>query len=130
MNDIRKFIVTGRMGSDPDYREFETGTKSVAFSLASSRFYSKDDEQQQDTQWYNIVGWNRHAEYARDHLKKGTGLYIEGDVRTRIYQDKSNKDVYITEVHIQEFKVIHWPKGSPAEEQVEITEKQEENAQG
>lgn len=130
MNDIRKFIVTGRMGSNPDYREYETGTKSVAFSLASSKFFSKNDEKQQDTQWYNIIGWNRHAEYARDNLKKGTGLYIEGDLRTRTYQDKSNNDVYVTEVHIQELKVIQWPKESLSEEQDEITQKKEENAQG
>lgn len=95
---VNKVILLGNLGKDPELRSTQTGTSVCSFSLATSESYKdRNGEWQENTDWHNIVMWDRQAENAAKYLKKGSKVYLEGKIRTRSYeQDGITK--YKTEV--------------------------------
>jgi len=90
MEGLNLHMLNATIGSDVDYRTFEGNDRAVAsFSVATNRTYkNRDGEKQTETQWHRIECWNKLAKFASEHLKKGTNIHIQGEVRT----DKSEKD--------------------------------------
>lgn len=95
MSSVNKIFLLGRLGQDPDVRSMPDGTAVVNFSVATSSF-SKD--KREFTEWHKCACFNKAAEVARDYLKKGSQVFIEGSQKTRKWQDKDGRDVYTTEV--------------------------------
>ena len=98
MASLNKVMLLGNLGRDPETRQ--AGDSAVSnFSIAvTERFKGRDGQQQERTEWVNIVCWRRLAEIARDYLRKGSQVYVEGKLQTRKWQDKSGADRYTTEV--------------------------------
>lgn len=90
MEGLNLHMLNATIGSDVEYRTFEGNDRSVAsFSVATNRTYkNREGEKQTETQWHRIECWNKLAEFASKHLKKGNNIHIQGEVRT----DKSEKD--------------------------------------
>ena len=87
---VNKVILIGRLGRDPEVRYTSGGSAVANFSLATDEsFKSKNGEQQQHTEWHNIVAWNKLAEICGEYLTKGKQVYIEGSIRSRQWEDKS-----------------------------------------
>lgn len=105
---INKFLGIGNLGKDPDVRQSNNGNTITGFSIAISDSYKdKQTGQMVDrTEWVNCVCFNRLAEIAADYLHKGSKIYIEGQMRTRKWQDQTGNDRYTTEIVVNELQML------------------------
>lgn len=88
---VNKVILIGRLGKDPELKYTPSGAPVAKFSLATDESF-KDrttGEQQQRTEWHNIVAWNKLAEICGEYLTKGKLVYIEGSIRSRQWEDQA-----------------------------------------
>jgi single-strand DNA-binding protein len=107
MASVNKAILIGNLGKDPEARVTPGGQAVTSFSLATTdKYKDKSGIQQSRTEWHNIVCWNRLAEIARDYLKKGNPVYIEGNIRYRSYDDKEGIKRYRTEIFAQRLQLL------------------------
>lgn len=106
MSSVNKVILLGRMGKDPEIRNFQNGGKVVTFSVATSeRYKDRDGNQQEKTEWHNVAIFNEHlAGIAEKFLRKGAQVYLEGQLQTRKWQDQSGQDRYTTEVVLRQYR--------------------------
>jgi single-strand DNA-binding protein len=99
MASVNKAILIGNLGADPELRYTPGGQAVASFRIATTeRFKNKDGEQQERTEWHNIVCWGRLAEIANEYLKKGRPVYIEGSIRYHSYDDKDGIKRYRTDI--------------------------------
>ena len=106
---INKVILVGNLGADPDVRTMPNGDPVTTLSLATSDTWKdkQTGEKQEKTEWHRVILFRRLAEIARDYLKKGAKVYIEGKLQTRKWQDKtSGEDRYITEIVGNELQML------------------------
>lgn len=103
---INKVILVGNLGQDPRISNTQSGTKIVSFSVATSESW-KDKatgERRDRTEWHNVVIFNSGlAETAERYLRKGSKVYIEGQLQTRSWDDQNGQKRYTTEVVLQNF---------------------------
>lgn len=107
MASVNKVVLIGHLGKDPDVRSFPSGGKYVLFSLATSESWQdkRTGERQQKTEWHNISITNeRLAEIAERYLKKGSKVYLEGQLHTRKWTDNSGIERYTTDVVLPRFR--------------------------
>lgn len=100
MNTLRnKVQLIGNVGNTPKVMELENEKKRVKFSLATNEVYrSATGEKITETQWHNIVAWNKTADIIEKFVQKGKEIAIEGRLTSRSYEDKEGNKKYITEV--------------------------------
>lgn len=99
MSGVNKVILIGNLGKDPEMRTIEGGISVAKFPLATSEVYkNKEGQKITQTEWHNVVLWRGLAETAERFLKKGSLVYIEGQLRTRSWDDKDGNKRYITEI--------------------------------
>lgn len=104
---INKVTLIGYLGNDPEIRYTPLGTAITNARLATTSVWKdKNGMSQEKTEWHYIVLFNRRAEVAKNHLKKGSKVYIEGSLQTRKWQDKDGIDRYITEVLAKELQFL------------------------
>ena len=101
---VNKVILLGNLGRDPEIRSMQSGKKMASFSIATSKRW-KDrttQEQKESTSWHNIVVFNEGlVDVIEKYVKKGSKIYVEGELSTRKYQDNEGNDKYVTEVVLQ-----------------------------
>lgn len=86
---LNKIMLIGNLGRDPELQVTSDGTPVTKFSLAVSRSYkTKTGETRDETEWFNIVAWDKLAETCEKYLHKGSKVYIEGRIQQRKYTDK------------------------------------------
>ncbi len=95
---LNKVQLIGNLGKDPELKYTPSGVAVATFSIATSESW-KDQEgnQQEKTEWHNIVAWRKLAEICGEYLKKGKKVYIEGKLQTRNYE-KDGVKRYVTEI--------------------------------
>lgn len=100
---INKVILVGNLGQDPEVRYLSNGGAMANFNVATSESWKdkQTGEQKERTEWHRVSVFGRLAEIAGEYLKKGSQVYIEGQLQTRKWQDQSGADRYTTEVVIQ-----------------------------
>ena len=101
---INKVILLGRLGADPEIRMSQDGKKIAKFSLATSESWKdkQSGEKKEKTEWHKIVIFSSGlADITEKYLKKGSLIYIEGQISTRKYTDQSGIEKYITEIVLQ-----------------------------
>ena len=106
---VNKVILLGNLGKDPDIRATSTGSRLASFSIATSTKYrNKDTQQLEDkTEWHRIVVFNdKLADICEKYLRKGSKIYIEGQLQTRKWTDKNGDDKYTTEVVIPNYSGV------------------------
>jgi single-strand DNA-binding protein len=105
---INKVILVGNLGKDPETRYMPNGKAVTNFSIATSESWKdkQTGEQREQTEWHNIVMYDRLAEIAAEYLKKGSQVYVEGKLRTRKWQDKEGRDRYTTEINANEMQML------------------------
>ena len=82
-------ILQGNLGRDPEVRHMPDGTAVATMSVATSRFWKdKAGERQEATEWHRVVAFGKIAESCGEYLKKGSGALVEGENRTREWEDK------------------------------------------
>jgi len=104
---INKAILVGNLGKDPELRYTASGQAVATFSLATTeKFKNKGGEQQERTEWHNIVAWGPLAEICGKYLTKGKQIYCEGRIQNRSYDDRDGNKRYITEIVISDMQML------------------------
>ena len=104
VGSVNKVILLGRLGKDPDIRSMQNGKKIANFSIATSKRWTDRDtqEKKEKTSWHNVVIFNEGlVGIVEQYVKKGSQIYVEGELQTRKWQDQEGKDRYTTEVILQ-----------------------------
>lgn len=104
---INKVILIGRLGRDPETRTFQNGNKVVNLRVATSETWKDRDtgERRERTEWHSVAIFNEGiGRIAEQYLRKGSAVYIEGQLETRKWQDQSGADRYSTEVVLRPYK--------------------------
>ncbi len=106
MAGVNKVIVLGRLGRDPEVRNFQNGGRVVNLRLATSeRYKDREGNPQERTEWHSVAIFNEKlGEVAEKYLRKGSEVYIEGQLETRKWQDQSGQDRYTTEIVLRQFR--------------------------
>ena len=106
---VNKVILLGNLGRDPEVRNFPNGGKVANFSIATSETWKDRNtgERRERTEWHNISITNEAlVRIAEQYLKKGSKVYVEGQLETRKWQDQAGNDRYTTEVLGQELTML------------------------
>ena len=103
---VNKVILVGNLGKDPEARTMGSGGEVVNLSVATSENWKdKEGNRQERTEWHRVVIFNENlGRVAKQYLRKGSKVYLEGELQTRKWQDNSGQDKYSTEVVIQRFR--------------------------
>lgn len=103
MSSINKVILKGNLTSDPEFRNTNSGNAVANLSLATSVFWfdKEKNERQERTEYHRVVIFGKSAEYVRDRAKKGTGVFLQGELKTNKWQDDKGQDRYTTETVVQ-----------------------------
>jgi single-strand DNA-binding protein len=113
MAGINKVIIVGRLGQDPEVRYTPGGQPVANFTVATSDTWmdKQSGKKQERTEWHRIVVWGRQAELARDYLKKGRQVYLEGAIQTRSWSDKNDVKRYVTEIIVKSMQFLGASEG-------------------
>ena len=103
---VNKVIIVGNLGRDPEVRSFQNGGKVVNLRIATSENWrdKATGEKKERTEWHSVAIFNENlAKIAESYLKKGSTVYIEGQLETRKWQDQSGQDRYSTEIVLRNY---------------------------
>ncbi|WP_283771450.1 MULTISPECIES: single-stranded DNA-binding protein [unclassified Chelatococcus] len=104
---VNKVILLGHLGRDPEARRGNDGNPIVNFRMATSETWrdKATGERRERAEWHSVVVFNENlAKIAEQYLRKGSKVYVEGQLQTRKWQDKDGQDRYTTEVVLQRFR--------------------------
>jgi single-strand DNA-binding protein len=104
---VNKVILIGNLGRDPEVRTFQNGGKVCNLRIATSENWKdrNSGERRERTEWHSVAIFNENlARIAEQYLKKGSKVYVEGQLETRKWQDQSGADRYTTEVVLRQFR--------------------------
>src|SRR5687768_5484748 len=103
---VNKVILVGNLGNDPEARSLNNGGEVVNLSVATTESWKNQaGERQERTEWHRVVIFNENlGRVAKQYLRKGSKVYLEGQLQTRKWQDQSGNDKYTTEVVLQRFR--------------------------
>lgn len=103
--NYNKIVIVGRVGQDPELKALNTGDKVCKFSVATSRKWNnKNGELQEETEWHNVVFWNKPAEIIAQYIKKGSLILVDGRVQTNTYE-KDGVTMYRTQIIGETFQL-------------------------
>ena len=108
---VNKAILVGRLGRDPETRQFQGGGQVTNVSIATEETWrdKQTGEQQSRTEWHRLVFFARLSEIADQYLRKGDLVYVEGQLTTRKWQGQDGQDRYTTEIRVRDLQML----GSP-----------------
>ena len=99
MASVNKAILVGNLGRDPEIRVMPDGGSMATLSVATSeRWRDKNGEMNERTEWHRVILFGRNAEIAGEYLRKGSLVYIEGEIRTRKWTDQNGQERYMTQI--------------------------------
>ena len=104
---VNKVIIVGNLGRDPEVRSFQNGGKVVNLRIATSETWrdKNSGERKERTEWHSVAIFNENlARIAEQYLRKGSTVYIEGQLETRKWQDQSGQDRYTTEIVLRPYR--------------------------
>lgn len=106
MAGVNKVILVGNLGADPESRSLNNGGEVVNMRIATSESWKdRDGNRQERTEWHNVVIFNENlGRVAKNYLRKGSKVYVEGQLQTRKWTDQSGNDRYTTEIVLQRFR--------------------------
>ena len=116
MASVNKVIIVGNLGRDPETRYNTDGGAITNVSIATTDTWKDkaSGEKQERTEWHRVVFFSRLAEIAGEYLKKGSQVYVEGQLRTRKWQDKDGQDRYSTEIRADVMQMLGRREGGGA----------------
>ncbi len=109
MSSVNKVIIVGRLGQDPEVRQFQNGGQVTNLSIATSERWTDKTtgERKEHTEWHRVVFNNKLAEIAQQYLRKGSQVYVEGSLRTRKWTDQqTGQERYSTEIRVDTMQML------------------------
>ena len=107
MSSVNKVILVGNLGADPESRSLQNGAQVVNMRVATSERWKdkQSGERKEKSEWHTVTIFNENlGKIATQYLRKGSKVYLEGQLQTRKWQDQSGQDRYSTEVVLQRFR--------------------------
>jgi len=106
MISLNEVKLIGNLGQDPEQRTLQNGTTVCSFTMATSENYKdKSGEKQTITEWHNCVAWNKTAELISKYAKKGSKMYLSGQIKTESYEQNGVKK-FITKIIVRDFMLL------------------------
>ncbi len=114
---VNKVILVGNLGQDPEVRFMPSGGAVANITIATSESWRDKNtgEQREKTEWHRVALFGKLAEVAGEYLRKGSQVYIEGQLQTRKWQDQNGQERYTTEVVVQGFNGVMQMLGGRAQ---------------
>jgi single-strand DNA-binding protein len=108
MASVNKVILVGNLGRDPETRTFPSGDQICNVTLATTDKWKdkQSGEMREATEWHRLVFNGRLAEIAAQYLRKGSQIYVEGQIRTRKYTDKDGVEKYATDIRVDQMQML------------------------
>ena len=105
---LNKIMLIGNLGRDPEMTYTPSGTPLTKFTVAVSRRYNdkQSGERKEETQWFNVVAWERLAETCNTYLHKGSKVYLEGRMTSRKYTDKDGVERTVWDVVLNDMQML------------------------
>lgn len=99
-NDLNRATIIGRLGADPEVRYTANGVAVATFSVATGKKWTDNTtgQERKATEWHRVVAWDRLGEICGEFLHKGKQVYVEGELRTREWDDRDGVKRYTTEI--------------------------------
>ncbi|MBN1374120.1 single-stranded DNA-binding protein [Candidatus Dojkabacteria bacterium] len=106
---LNKVMLIGNLTRDPELRYTANGTPVCVFGIATNRSWkdSTTGDVKEDTEFINLVAWNKLAEISYNLLAKGMLVFVEGEMRTRSYENSDGQTVYRTEIHVNDMQLLN-----------------------
>ena len=116
MASVNKVILDGNLGRDPETRTFPSGDQVCNVTLATTDKWKdkQSGEMREATEWHRLVFNGRLAEIAAQYLRKGSQIYVEGQIRTRKYTDKDGVEKYATDIRVDQMQMLGSRQGQGA----------------
>ena len=115
MSSVNKAIILGNAGQDPEIRYTKNGTAVCNFSIATNKSWkSQDGQKQEKTSWHRVTAWGKVAEIAGQYVKKGSQVYVEGELDYGSFTNKDGIEVPTFEIVIQSLQLLSRPDSKPA----------------
>lgn len=121
---LNKVMLIGNLTRDPEMRYTANGNPVCVFGIATNRSWkdSNTGDVKEEAEFINIVTWGKLAEICHELLAKGMLVYLEGEIRTRTYQNSNGETVYRTEIHVSDMQLLNDKgKTAPKNESVSST---------
>jgi single-strand DNA-binding protein len=123
MRGLNRVTLIGNAGNDPEFKTLQDGTPVAKLALATTETYRlKTGETQSRTDWHTIILWRGLAGLAKEYVRKGSLLYVEGKLRNRQYEDKDGVKKYVTEILAEQIIML--------DKKVKMSEPEIENENG
>jgi len=108
MASVNKVILVGNLGRDPETRTFPSGDQVTNVTLATTDTWKdkQSGEKREATEWHRLVFNGRLAEIAAQYLRKGSQVYVEGQIRSRKYNDKDGIEKSVTEIRVDQMQML------------------------
>ncbi len=108
MSSLRNQVqLIGNLGKDPEVKDLDSGKKVANFTLATNETYrSKNGEKKVETQWHNIVAWDKTAEIIEKYVTKGREIILRGKLTTESYETRDGDKRYVTKVVCDEVVLV------------------------
>lgn len=106
MSSVNKVFIMGRLGQDPEVRYTQNKIPVATLNVATTEFWTKEGQRQEQTEWHRIVVWNRQAENCAKYLSKGRMVFIEGRLQTRSWEDKNGQKRFTTEINASNVQFV------------------------
>jgi single-strand DNA-binding protein len=111
MSDLNKVMLIGRFGGDPEIKPLPSGERVANFSLATGDKWrdKTTGDMKERTEWHRIVAYGKVVDVIEKYTRKGSQVFIEGQLRTRKWQDKQGSERYTTEIVMQNIQLLGKP---------------------
>ncbi len=104
---MNKITIIGNLGRDPEMRYMQSGDAVTNFSVATNRRYrTRDGQQRDETEWFNVSAWGRLAEITNQYLSRGSQVYVEGRLSSRMYQTQTGETRVSLDVRASEVQFL------------------------
>ncbi len=122
-NSVNKVILIGNIGNKPEIRYTPSGAPVISFSLATNeKWVNTENETINNTEWHNIVAWNKLAEFANQYLFKGQSIYLEGKIRSSNWTDENNNKRTKVDIVCSTIMPLEW-KENESDDKSELNHK-------
>ena len=103
---MNKIIVIGHLGRDPEMRYTSSGQSVTSFSIATSRKFTVDGEQREETDWFRVSAWGRLSDLCNQYLAKGQQVYIEGRLHLGSYEGRDGQTRWSNEIYLTDVQFL------------------------
>ncbi len=123
MANLNKVMIIGRVGTDPEMRFTPNGNPVTSFRVATSRFFnSPEGERKQETEWFTVTAWSKLAEQCNQFLAKGRQAYIEGRLRSRVWEGQDGQKRTQVEIVAERVLFLDRQAAAPVKEESKTDE--------